>query len=290
MDGWVDLVDRIKNPSDEITIHVVGKYVGYEDSYKSLNEALVHGAIANELKVNLHWIEAEEMENGRLEESLDRMDGILVPGGFGIRGVAGMVSAIKYARERMVPYFGICLGMQTAVIEFARNVAGIPDADSSEFNADTPNRVIFKLRDLLGVDAMGGTMRLGKYECMLSAHSNSSEAYGQKIISERHRHRYEFNNEYAAPLQAKGLRITGTTPDGKFVEIVEIEDHPWFVACQFHPEFKSRPLSPHPLFRKFIEASYANRRAGRVQSHHRSSRPASSGDARVGRPVSTESA
>jgi len=287
---WEELVSRIKNPKDEVDIGIVGKYVGYEDSYKSLNEALVHGAIANEVKVNLHWIEAEEMENGRLEDALSQVDGILVPGGFGIRGVAGMVSAIRYARERMVPYFGICLGMQTAVIEFARNVAGIHDADSSEFNEQTSNRVIFKLRDLVGVDAMGGTMRLGKYDCMLSPHSNASEAYGHKVISERHRHRYEFNNDYAAPLQAKGLRITGTTPDGKFVEIVEIEDHPWFLACQFHPEFKSRPLSPHPLFRKFIEASYANRRAGRVQGLHRASRPATPGDSRAKRSVSTESA
>ena len=263
---WEDLVERVQNPKDEVTIGIVGKYVGYEDSYKSLNEALVHGGVSNDLRVNLRWIEAEEMENGRLESELSRVDGILVPGGFGVRGVAGMISAIRYARERNVPFFGICLGMQAAVIEFARNVAGIPDADSSEFNTDTENRVIYKLRDLLGVDDLGGTMRLGKYECSLAPHSNAIEAYVQRNISERHRHRYEFNNDFAATLTAKGLKITGTTPDGKFVEIVEIEDHPWFLACQFHPEFKSKPLAPHPLFRKFIEASYNNRLAGRMQS------------------------
>jgi len=263
---WEDLVEKIRNPKGEVVIGIVGKYVGYEDSYKSLNEALVHGGMANDVRVNLQWIEAEEMENGRLEETLSQVDGILVPGGFGIRGVAGMVSAIRYARERMVPFFGICLGMQTATIEFARNVAGIADADSSEFNPDTPNRVIYKLRDLMGVEELGGTMRLGKYDCLLAPHSAASEAYGQRVISERHRHRYEFNKDYTAQLTAAGLKITGTTPDGKFVEIIEIEDHPWFLACQFHPEFKSKPLSPHPLFRKFIEASVNNRLSGRMQT------------------------
>jgi CTP synthase len=263
---WEDLVDRIRNPRNEVTIGLVGKYVGYEDSYKSLNEALIHGGVANDARVNIQWIEAEEMENGHLEETLAQVDGILVPGGFGIRGVAGMVSAIRYAREKMVPFFGICLGMQTATIEFARNMAGIADADSSEFNPDTPNRVIYKLRDLIGVEEMGGTMRLGKYECQLAPHSFAAQAYGQRLISERHRHRYEFNKDFAAQLTAAGLKISGTTPDGKFVEIIEIEDHPWFLACQFHPEFKSKPLSPHPLFRKFIEASLNNRLAGRMQT------------------------
>jgi CTP synthase len=243
---------------------VVGKYVGYEDSYKSLTEALVHGGVANDVRVNIQWVEAEEMENGRLEETLSRMDGILVPGGFGIRGVAGMVSAIRFAREHKVPYFGICLGMQTATIEFARHVAGLEAADSSEFNPDTPHRVIYKLRDLLGVEEMGGTMRLGKYECLLTPGSRAFDAYGQRLISERHRHRYEFNKEYSGLLTSKGFQISGATPDGKFVEIIELENHPWFVACQFHPEFKSRPLNPHPLFRKFIEASLTHRMGGRV--------------------------
>ena len=263
---WEELVEKVKNPKDEVTIGIVGKYVGYEDSYKSLNEALTHGGVANEVRVNVRWIEAEEMENGRLEETLSQVDGILVPGGFGIRGVAGMISAIRYARERMVPFFGICLGMQCATIEFARHVAGLADADSSEFNPETPNRVIYKLRDLLGVEEMGGTMRLGKYECMLTPHSAAMKAYGQRVISERHRHRYEFNKEYTSALTARGLKITGTTPDGKFVEIVEIEDHPWFLACQFHPEFKSKPLAPHPLFARFIEASLNNKLAGRMQT------------------------
>ncbi len=273
MKDWEELVEKIHQPKDEVVIGIVGKYVGYEDSYKSLNEALIHGGVANDLRVNIRWIEAEEMENGRLEDSLAEVDGILVPGGFGIRGVAGMVAAIRYARERMVPFFGICLGMQTATIEFARNVAEIGDADSTEFDPETPNRVIYKLRDLLGVEDLGGTMRLGKYECLLAPHSNAFEAYQQRSVSERHRHRYEFNKEFTAALTAKGLKITGTTPDGKFVEIVEIEDHPWFLACQFHPEFKSKPLAPHPLFRKFIEASHNNRLAGRMQSRVREAAP-----------------
>jgi CTP synthase len=262
--SWEDLVQKIRHPQGEVTIGIVGKYVGYEDSYKSLNEALVHGGVANNVRVIVKWIEAEEMENGRLEDTLSRVDGILVPGGFGLRGVAGMISAIRYAREKKVPFFGICLGMQTATIEFARHMAGLAEADSSEFNAETPHRVIYKLRDLIGVDAMGGTMRLGKYDCLLAPHSNAAEAYGERVVSERHRHRYEFNKEYSAPLTAKGLRITGTTPDGKFVEIIELEDHPWFLACQFHPEFKSKPLSPHPLFRKFIEAA-VRQRAGEAR-------------------------
>ncbi|MFQ5702088.1 MAG: CTP synthase [Acidobacteriota bacterium] len=277
---WEQLVERVQNPKDEVVIGIVGKYVGYEDSYKSLNEALVHGGVANDLSVNIRWIEAEDMENGRLEESLSNVDGILVPGGFGVRGVAGMVSAIRYAREKMVPFFGICLGMQAATIEFSRNVAGIPDADSSEFNPDTPNRVIYKLRDLLNVEEMGGTMRLGKYECLLAPDSNAFSAYERKLISERHRHRFEFNNDYRAPLTSKGLKISGTTPDGKFVEIIEIEDHPWFLACQFHPEFKSKPLSPHPLFRKFIEAAYTNRLERRLHSRRTETRPSHVSEAR----------
>ncbi len=275
---WENLVRRIKNPKDEVTIGIVGKYVGYEDSYKSLQEALIHGGLASDLSVNLRWIEAEEMENGHLEESLSKVDGILIPGGFGIRGVSGMISAARYARERLIPFFGICLGMQTAVIEFARHAAGILDADSSEFNEKTPNRIFFKLRDLVGVEEMGGTMRLGRYECLLDAGSNARQAYGTSMISERHRHRYEFNNGYADRLITAGLKITGRTPDGKFVEIVEIENHPWYLACQFHPEFKSKPLAPHPLFARFIEASYHNRLSRRMGTQEtestRETRPA----------------
>jgi CTP synthase len=262
MREWDRLVDTIRNPKDEVTIGIVGKYVGYEDSYKSLNEALLHGGVANNLKVNLQWIEAEEMEGSRLEATLSEVDGILVPGGFGIRGVSGMIEAIRFARERQVPFFGICLGLQCAVIEYARNMCGITDADSSEFNPDTPNRVIYKLRDLLGVDQMGGTMRLGRYDCVLAPHSFALQAYGTREINERHRHRYEVNKEYAAQLTSRGLKMTGTTSDGKFIEIIEIEDHPWFLACQFHPEFKSKPLRPHPLFAKFIEAAATYRNAG----------------------------
>jgi CTP synthase len=260
---WKELVDRIRNPADEVVIGIVGKYVAYEDSYKSLAEALLHGGVASNLKVRLRWIEAEDVANGRLEAELGRVDGILVPGGFGIRGVAGMVEAIRYARERKVPFFGICLGLQCAVIECARNLAGLERADSTEFNEGTPHRVIYKLRDLLGVEEMGGTMRLGACPADLSPDSFALAAYGEEKISERHRHRYEVNQEYRSKLEAAGLRVTGISPDGKFVEIVEYADHPWFLACQFHPEYKSRPLDPHPLFREFVAASYRHRKARR---------------------------
>lgn len=254
---WEELVHKIKNPKDDVTIGIVGKYVSYEDSYKSLNEALFHGGIANNLKVHLKWIEAENVKDGKLKEELEKVDGILVPGGFGIRGVEGMVEAIRIAREQHIPFFGICLGLQCTVIEFARNVCGLENADSTEFNPETPHRVIYKLRDLLGVEDYGGTMRLGKYPCHLSPDSFAMKAFGKEEISERHRHRYEVNKEYLDTLSSKGLKITGLSPDGKFVEIVEVWDnHPWFLACQFHPEFKSKPLQPHPLFVDFIAASY----------------------------------
>jgi len=256
---WEDLVENINNPKDEVTIGIVGKYVAYEDSYKSLNEALFHGGFPSGTKVSLHWIEAEDLLNEDGLSQLDQVDGILVPGGFGIRGVEGMLEAIRYAREGKVPYFGICLGMQTAVIEFARNVCSI-DANSSEFDEKTPDRVIYMLRELLGVEEMGGTMRLGAYPCKLKAGSLAFEIYGKNSISERHRHRYEFNREYEKVLKSKGLMFSGSSPDGNFVEIVEIDDHPWFLGCQFHPEFKSKPLVPHPLFVSFIEASLANKK------------------------------
>lgn len=256
---WEDLVENINNPKDEVTIGIVGKYVAYEDSYKSLNEALFHGGFPSGTKVSLHWIEAEDLLNEDGLSQLDQVDGILVPGGFGIRGVEGMLEAIRYAREGKVPYFGICLGMQTAVIEFARNVCSI-DANSSEFDEKTPDRVIYMLRELLGVEEMGGTMRLGAYPCKLKAGSLAFEIYGKNSISERHRHRYEFNREYEKVLKSMGLMFSGSSPDGNFVEIVEIDDHPWFLGCQFHPEFKSKPLVPHPLFVSFIEASLANKK------------------------------
>ena len=262
---WKALIERVHHPKDEVVIGIVGKYVEYEDSYKSLKEALTHGAISQHLKLKVKWVEAENLEcktpeDRSYESQLQGFDGILVPGGFGKRGIEGMLNAIRYAREKQVPYFGICLGMQTACIEFARNVCGLKDANSSEFNASSPHRIIYKLRELLGVEEMGGTMRLGAWTCILQPESLASKAYGGVTeISERHRHRYEFNREYEALLTGAGLRISGSTPDQTYVEIVEIPGHPYFLGCQFHPEFKSKPLEPHPLFHAFIEASYKNR-------------------------------
>jgi len=261
---WEDLVHRVYNPKDEVSIAIVGKYVEYEDSYKSLKEALVHGALAHNLKLNVNWVEAEgletkDKEDRSYEAQLEGYDGVLVPGGFGKRGIAGMLNGIRYARERKVPYFGICLGMQTACIEFARNVVGLDDANSSEFDPATPHRVIYKLRELRGVEELGGTMRLGAWACKLEPNTFAAKAYGATEISERHRHRYEFNREYEEQLTAAGLKITGSSPDGTYVEIVELHDHPYFLGCQFHPEFKSKPLEPHPLFTAFIKASYENR-------------------------------
>jgi CTP synthase len=272
---WQDIVYRAYNPADEVSIAIVGKYVEYEDSYKSLKEALVHGALAHNLKLKVTWIEAEGLEtrdepddsesrgkpNRDYEAQLAGFDGILVPGGFGKRGIEGMLNAIRYARENRIPFFGICLGMQTACIEYARNVAGLAGANSGEFDPATPHRIIYKLRELTGVEEMGGTMRLGAWACKLEPDSLAAKAYGTTEISERHRHRYEFNREYEPVLTGAGLRLTGTTPDATYVEIVEIPTHPFFLACQFHPEFKSKPLEPHPLFRDFIAASYRNRSA-----------------------------
>ncbi len=255
---WEEIVRRSYNPQDEVSIGIVGKYVEYEDSYKSLKEALVHGALAHNLKLRVTWIEAEGLETEGFELQLAGFDGILVPGGFGKRGIEGMLNAIRYARENKVPYFGICLGMQTACIEFARNVCRLNGSNSSEFDPATPHRVIYKLRELTGVEEMGGTMRLGAWACLLEPDSLAFKSYGVTEISERHRHRYEFNREYEALLTGAGLRITGTTPDGTYVEIVELRDHPFFLGCQFHPEFKSKPLEPHPLFSAFVKASYAN--------------------------------
>ncbi|OLD54478.1 MAG: CTP synthase [Acidobacteria bacterium 13_1_40CM_2_64_6] len=261
MQPWEDLVNRIKNPVDDITIHVVGKYVGYEDSYKSLNEALYHGGFPHRVKVNIKWIEAEALEepNGKL--LLDGADGILVPGGFGDRGTRGMMMAAQVARERRIPYFGICYGFQWATVEYARNVAGLADADSTECNPETSTKVIYKLRDLLGVDELGGTMRLGTYACELAPGSLAHRVYGSALIHERHRHRYEFNCLYERTLTEHGLRISGRSPDGKFVEIAELPGHPWYLAVQFHPEFKSKPTRPHPLFAAFVAASYQHKTA-----------------------------
>ena len=253
------MLERLNDPAGEVNIALVGKYTVYEDSYKSLKEALLHGGLAHNLRVNIRWIDSEGLLDPEALGQLEQFDGILVPGGFGKRGIEGMIQAIRFAREQKVPYFGICLGMQTLVIEFARNVCGLQQADSTEFDPATPHRVIYKLRELKGVDELGGTMRLGAYPCLLAEGSFAHQAYGERQISERHRHRYEFNREYEPILTAGGLRLAGETPDGVYVEICEIPDHPWFLGCQFHPEFKSKPLEPHPIFRAFIGAAHAFR-------------------------------
>jgi CTP synthase len=282
---WVDLVERIRHPGGEVSIGIVGKYVEFQDSYKSLNEALCHGGLASNVKVNLVWVEAEGLEGEDYQRQLEGFDALLVPGGFGKRGIPGMLRAIEFARTRKVPYFGICLGMQCAVIEYARDVCGLSDANSSEFDSNTAHRVIYKLRELRGVDELGGTMRLGAWTARLKPGSFANQAYGALEISERHRHRYEFNREYEEMLVAHGLQITGDTPDGTYVEIVEIRDHPWFLGCQFHPEFKSRPLEPHPLFKAFIGAACEYRKlrlAGSGEPVH-----AKAAGVEVGRQVGT---
>lgn len=268
---WIEIVRKIKEPKHEVNIAIVGKYTGLKDSYKSLMEALVHGGIANDARVNIQWIDSEEIETHGPDRYLSETDGILVPGGFGYRGIEGKILAVKYAREKKVPYFGICLGMQCAVIEFARNMCGL-SANSTEFDLNTEHPVIYlmekwydfrkgKVEERSESSYKGGTMRLGAYPCILQENTNAFRAYGIKQISERHRHRYEFNNAYIEILTKHGLKISGTSPDGELVEIIEIQDHPWFLGCQFHPEFKSRPTDPHPLFKAFIEASLKEKRA-----------------------------
>ena len=259
---WRGLVEGIHNPVGEVTVGIVGKYVEYEDSYKSLNEALLHGGLPQRLAVNLKWIESEGLVGEDWEGKLNEVDCILVPGGFGPRGIKGMIRGIEYARVNKIPYLGICLGMQCAVIEFARNVCSL-DAHSSEFDPSSSHRVIYKLRELLGIGEMGGTMRLGAYPCVLEKDSLAQRIYEETEISERHRHRYEFNREYEEILTSYGLQFSGNSPDKNFAEIVEISDHPWFLACQFHPEFKSKPLKPHPLFVSFIQAA-SERRVRRI--------------------------
>ena len=283
MTPWINLLENLHHPQGEVRIGVVGKYVALEDAYKSLREALLHGSWAHRIRPVIEWIEAEDLDSPAVAaRRLAHVDGILVPGGFGKRGIQGMINAIQYARENKVPFFGICLGMQCASIEYARNVAGLANANSTEFDPHTPYRVIYKLRELLGVDEMGGTMRLGAWPCKLQPGSFAQKAYGSLEISERHRHRYEFNCEYQEKLLAAGLRITGRTPDGTYVEIVEVPDHPWFLGCQFHPEFKSKPLDPHPLFTAFTGAAYRHRRGV--------DRPASVNGLQTAAPATAEAA
>ncbi|MEC4684812.1 MAG: CTP synthase [Nitrospirota bacterium] len=269
---WQEVVRRIKEPRNEVTIAIVGKYIGLKDSYKSLLEALIHGGIANDARIIFQWVDSEELEVHGPERFLSEVDGVLVPGGFGYRGIEGKISAIRYAREKKIPYLGICLGMQCAVIEFARNVCGLEKANSSEFDINTPDPVIYlmekwydfrkgKVEERSIESQKGGTMRLGAYPCVLTENSHAHNAYKVKEISERHRHRYEFNNAYRGVFARNGLRVSGASPDGELVEIVELEDHPWFLGCQFHPEFKSRPTEPHPLFKSFIEASLREKRS-----------------------------
>ena len=269
LDDWENLVKKIKAPRHSVTIAVVGKYVDLTESYKSLNEALYHGGIANDCKVNLNFVDSEKLDSGTCDQMLAEADGILVPGGFGERGIEGKICSAHFARVNKVPYFGICLGMQTAVIEFARHVVALQAANSSEFDLDTPYPVIYLMREWFDerrqtvqrrddLSDKGATMRLGAYSCRIEKKSLAFEAYQKVEISERHRHRYEFNNEFKDQLMEKGMVISGTSPNGELVEIIEINDHPWFLGCQFHPEFKSRPMTPHPLFRGFINASLRN--------------------------------
>ena len=267
LERWSQMVHKLYNPAGEVSIGLVGKYTEYEDSYKSLKEALLHGGLAHNIKVKMDWIESGTLTWEDCPRVLGGYDGILVPGGFGKRGVDGMLHAIRYARENKVPYFGICLGMQTMVIEYARNICGLTGADSTEFEAAPTHRVIYKLRELLGVEELGGTMRLGAYPCQLAENSFARAAYGVEVISERHRHRFEFNRDYEKILTEHGLRLTGQTPDGVYVEICELPDHPWYLGCQFHPELKSKPLEPHPLFVSFLGAasSYHERKQAREE-------------------------
>jgi CTP synthase len=258
---WRELVQRVLEPHERVRIAVVGKYTDYTDSYKSVQEALIHGGIANDVGVDIHWMSSDDFTSaGRAAEILRTVDGLLVPGGFGVRGVDGMVEAIRHARDHGQPFFGICLGMQTAIIEFARNVCGLDDSHSSEFAPECDNAVISLMESQQHVTDMGGTMRLGAYPCRLARGSRAAEIYGQPEVSERHRHRYEVANKYRDLFVHHGLKLSGLSPDGQLVEIVELANHPWYIGCQFHPELQSRPTRPHPLFAGFIAAATKTKR------------------------------
>ncbi|MDX2169651.1 MAG: CTP synthase, partial [Deltaproteobacteria bacterium] len=260
---WQKVVQTAKSKTDGVRIAVVGKYVDLADSYKSLNEALAHGGFANECHVELEFVDSEKIANEGLPETLTSADAVLVPMGFGPRGTEGKIAAVRYAREQKVPFFGICFGMQMAVIEYARNVCGLVGANSSEVDERTPHPVIHLMQSQHMVTRKGGTMRLGSYPCTLEEHSLAARMYGKRKINERHRHRYEFNNAYREQLSKAGLILSGVSPDESLVEIVELADHPWFVGCQFHPEFKSRPVDCHPLFKGFIRAAVQHRAEAR---------------------------
>jgi CTP synthase len=260
IDDWQELMHKIRHPKQEVTIAVVGKYIEHIDAYKSIYESLTHAGFFHSARVLVKRIEAEDMQKQDPAILLGGADGILVPGGFGMRGIEGKIEAVRYAREHKVPYFGICLGMQVAVIEYARQVLGLPKANSTEFDANTPNPVICILEEQKAVTHKGGTMRLGAQPCVLEDDSIAAKCYETQEIRERHRHRYEFNPDYRSQFIEKGLLPTGTSPNGKLVEIIEIPNHPWFLAVQFHPEFKSKPHAPHPLFKGFIEAALKARK------------------------------
>ncbi|RKY04043.1 CTP synthase [Candidatus Poribacteria bacterium] len=263
LDEWREMVEKLKNPKHHVTVAIVGKYTKGSDAYISVQEALKHGGIANDTGVKIKWVDSESLPRRRdLRKVFAGVDGILVPGGFGHRGIEGMILAVKYARENKIPFLGLCLGMQCMVIEFARNVAGLKGANSTEFDPNTPHPVIDLMPEQRGIIDKGGTMRLGLYPCILDRNSKAFEAYKQPIILERHRHRYEFNNDYREILSSKGLKLCGLSPGGELVEMVELEDHPWMIGVQFHPEFRSKPLDPHPLFRAFVKAmlEYKNRK------------------------------
>jgi CTP synthase len=254
--NWRELVQRVLVPRDRVSIGIVGKYTDYADSYKSVQEALIHGGIANDVGVDIDWMSSDNFTSpDRAAEILSHVDGLLVPGGFGVRGVEGMVEAIRHAREDGLPFFGICLGMQTAIIEFARNVCGLDDSHSSEFAPDCDNPVVSLMESQQHITDMGGTMRLGAWPCRLTRGSKAGEIYGQPEVSERHRHRYEVSNKYRDMFVQHGMKLSGLSPDGQLVEIVELANHPWFIGCQFHPELQSRPTRPHPLFAGFVAAA-----------------------------------
>lgn len=261
LEKWQRIVERLSSASKRVTIGIVGKYVDLVDAYKSLHEALLHGGLEHSAKVDLRYIDSEQVEEKGAAPLLDGVDAVLVPGGFGTRGTEGKIAAARYARERGLPYFGICLGMQLAVVEFARHVCGLEGANSVEFAPGSPHPVVHLMEHQKQVTRKGGSMRLGAYPCVLSKGSLAAQAYGADEISERHRHRYEFNNAFRPALEAKGMRFSGLSPDGQLVEVVELPEHPWFVGCQFHPEFKSRPYAPHPLFSSFIQAALAHQKS-----------------------------